>query len=132
MTKKSLVNKKDKLLVGLEKEKKKSLKFSKLLSDLNNIDSKRKALWIEIYDNAVEDREKASMLFTEAYKSMGTSNSINDHTTLGVILTKYLERMSKSNDQILDLANLILKVEEKEQKVDPDALFDKIQEMTEN
>jgi hypoxanthine-guanine phosphoribosyltransferase len=127
--KKTALQKNDELIVGLDGEIKRAQSFSELLADIQSLDSKRKALWIEIYNNAVSDREKACMLFTEAYKSMGTSNTMDDHVTLGATMTKYLERMSKCNDQILDLANLIAKVEEREQKMDPETLFDKIQSM---
>ena len=68
-------------------------------------------MWREIYENAISDRERASLLFTEAYKSMGMSTA--DHATIGTTMTKYLERMCKSNDQILQLADLISKAEEK-------------------
>ena len=65
-------------------------------------------------------------MFTEAYKSMGNSSS--DHAALGTVMTKYLERMCKSNDQILSLADLIGKAQQNESRVDPDDLFDKILE----
>jgi hypothetical protein len=58
---------------------------------------------------------------------MGTSAA--DHVALGTIMTKYLERMSKSNDQILNLASLIDKSEKAEEvSMDPESLFRKIQE----
>lgn len=127
--KKTALQKNDELIIGLDGEIRRAQNFSELLADIQGLDSKRKALWIEIYNNAVSDREKACMLFTEAYKSMGTSNTMDDHVNLGTTMSKYLERMSKCNDQILDLANLIAKVEEREQKMDPETLFDKIQSM---
>ena len=95
-----------------------------MLDDLATTEDKKKALWREIYENAVSDRERASILFTEAYKTMGAST--NDHATLGTTMTKYLERMCKSNDQILQLADIINKAEEQSSKIDPDDLFDKI------
>lgn len=127
--KKTTLQKNDELITSLDGEIKRAQNFSELLADIQSLDSKRKALWIEIYNNAVSDREKACMLFTEAYKSMGTSNTMEYHVSLGSTMTKYLERMSKCNDQILDLANLIIKVEEREQKIDPETLFDKIKSM---
>ena len=42
-------------------------------------------------------------------------NSAN-HTMFGPIMSKYLERMAKSNDQILRLAELISKEEENDQE----------------
>lgn len=100
--------------------------FSDLLDNLTSTEDKKKSLWKEIYENAVSDRDRAGALFTEAYKSMG--NSAADHSALGTVMTKYLERMCKSNDQILSLAELINKAEQNESRVDPDDLFDKILE----
>ena len=42
-------------------------------------------------------------------------------------MSKYLERMSKSNDQILKLAELIAKEQEKDE-ISPDDIFNKITE----
>ena len=100
--------------------------FSDLLDELASTEDKKKSLWREIYENAVSDRNRAGALFTEAYNKMGTSAA--DHSTLGTIMTKYLERMCKSNDQILSLAELINKAEERESLVNPDELFDRILE----
>ena len=108
------------------KTSKKVDQFSDLLDSLKSTEEKKKLLWKEIYENSVSDRERAGILFTEAYKTMG--HSAADHAALGSIMSKYLERMCKSNDQILSLADLINKAEEKESKVDPDDLFGKILE----
>ena len=100
--------------------------FQTLLESLEEIDQKKKLLWKEIYKNAVSDRERASILFTEAYKTMGAAAT--DHVTLGTTMTKYIERMCKSNEQILKLAELISKSEQASASVDPDELFKKISE----
>ena len=100
--------------------------FQTLLESLEEIDQKKKLLWKEIYKNAVSDRGRASILFTEAYKTMGAAAT--DHVTLGTTMTKYIERMCKSNEQILKLAELISKSEQASASVDPDELFKKISE----
>jgi hypothetical protein len=41
-------------------------------------------------------------------------------------MAKYLERMSKSNDQILRLAEIIDKAESKESEINPDDIFNEI------
>lgn len=99
--------------------------FSELLDSLSGLDDKRKLLWKEIYSNAIDDRERAAILFTNA--SLTMDNSTVTHTTLGSTLTKYLERMSKSNEQILRLAEMIVKIEEKEKNVDIDVLYDNME-----
>ena len=114
----------DKLDKKMEKQdelSKKIEQFSDMLDELQTTDEKRKLLWREIYENAVSDRERASMLFTDAWSRMTTGSA--EHVTLGPTLTKYLERMNKSNEQILRLAELISKSEDKETRIDPDDVF---------
>jgi len=110
-----------------EKHKKQQQKidaFSELLQDLVNTTDKKKMLWKEIYENALRDRANAEILFDEAYTNMQT----NEHITIGPVLTKYLERMNRSNEQLLKLADIIAKAEEQSSRIDPDDIFSKIQE----
>jgi len=118
------VEKMDKLIDKIASSEEKISNFSEILDGLSSTDSKTKSLWREIYENAVSDRERAAILYTEAYKSMGQSST--DHAALGSTMTKYLERMCKSNDQILSLADLIQKSEAQQEKVNPNELFDQI------
>jgi len=110
----------------LEKSKKKIEEFSDLLDSIESTQDKKKLLWKEIYENALSDRENANILFTEAYKQM--QGGSYEHATLGPVMTKYLERMGKSNEQILRLAELIAKEESKSNRIDPDDVFSKIKE----
>ena len=119
-----MINKIEKLLNKNQKVEVKIRQFSEILDELSATDQKKKALWKEIYENAVSDRERASILFTEAFKTM--SGTSTDHSAIGGILTKYLERMCKSNDQILQLADLINKAESSESKIDTEEIFSKI------
>lgn len=116
----------EKLIDKNTKTEDKIKNFSGLLDQLNNADHKKKLLWKEIYENSVSDRERASILFTEAYKSMSASAA--DHLALGTTMTKYLERMCKSNEQILKLAEMIDKSEQAEANINPDDIFSKISE----
>ena len=100
-------------------------KFSDLLDSLSNTQDKKKLLWKEVYENALTDRENAGVLFTDLLVQ-SSGNSAN-HTVFGPIMSKYLERMAKSNDQILRLAELIAKEEEGDQ-VNMDDIFKKIGE----
>ncbi len=108
----------------LEKTKKKINEFSDLLDSLKSTEDKKKMLWKEIYENALLDRENASMLFTDAWKHM--SGGTSEHATLGATMSKYLERMCKSNEQILRLAELIAKAEDAESKINPEDIFSQI------
>ena len=98
--------------------------FSDLLDSLTNTEDKKKMLWKESYENALNDRENASFLLNDLL--LQVKGSIPLHTQLGSIMSKYLERMSKSNDQILRLAELIAK-EEINDTLQPDDIFNQIQ-----
>ena len=117
----------EKVLDKVEKNEKKenSIKnFADILDSIDSLEDKKKLLWKEIYENALEDREKSKMLFNDAYISM--SGGTNEHMNIGAIMSKYIERMSKSNDQILKLAELIAKEEEKTENISEDEIFGRI------
>jgi len=114
----------EKGLDSLQKINKKIEVFSDILDNLTSTGDKKKILWKEIYENALTDRENASMLFNDAWSNM-TEGTVG-HSTVGPIITKYLERMCKSNDQILRLAELIAKAEEESARIDPDDIFSEI------
>ena len=113
------------ILEKLERTKGKVDQFSDLLDSLESTEDKKKLLWKEIYENAITDRENASMLFTDIYTQM--QSGISDHMQVGGTLAKYLERMNKSNEQLLKLAELLAKAEEKASKIDPEDLFSRIE-----
>lgn len=113
------------LIARIEKSKQKVEDFAELLDSIESLEDKKKALWKEIYANAINDRENAYILFNEAYTSMA-STATAEHISVGPILNKYLERMNKSNEQLLKLADLIAKAEERSSRIDPDDLFSKI------
>ncbi len=115
----------EKALDRVSKKEDKINQFSDLLDALENTQDKKKMLWREAYQNAVEDRESASILFTDLM--MQSTNNSTQHLQFGVLMTKYLERMSKCNDQILRLVELISKEEEKS-IMSADDIFDKIGE----
>ena len=117
----------EKLSKKLEKNESKENQiknFSDILDSIDSLEDKKKMLWKEPYSNAIEDRENAKLLFNDAYISM--QGGVNEHMNIGAIMSKYLERMSKSNDQILKLAELISKEEEKSAEISSEDLFDQI------
>lgn len=99
--------------------------FSDLLDSIDNLEDKKKMLWREIYNNAIIDRMNAYMLFTDIYTTM--QGGTNDHVQLGGTMSKYIERMNKSNDQLIKLAELIAKEEEKSANINADDMFSQIQ-----
>lgn len=108
--------------IGKAEEKIKN--FAELLDSLTSTNEKKKLLWKESYQNALDDRENANILLVDLLK-VSLNNSTN-HLQFGTLMAKYLERMSKSNDQILKLAELIAKEEEKAETVSDDEIFSKI------
>ena len=102
----------------------KTEQFGALLESIENIEDKKKHLWREIYENAIVDRMNAYMLFTDVYSCMTGDKA--DHVTLGPMMAKYIERMNKANDQLIKLAELISREEEKASQIDPDNLFAQI------
>ena len=117
-------NKKQDPVMTFDDITKKTEQFGALLDSIENIQDKKKHLWREIYENAIIDRMNAYMLFTDVYTSMSGDKS--DHITLGPMMAKYIERMNKANDQLIKLAELISKEEEKASQIDPDNLFAQI------
>ncbi len=99
--------------------------FSDILDNIDSLQDKKKLLWKEIYENAVNDRENARMLYNDAYLNL--TGALSDHANVGSVIAKYLERMCRSNDQILKLAELIAKEEEKANTVSPDDIFSQIE-----
>jgi len=89
-------------------------------SDDDDSPKSKEELWVEIYGNATQDREKASMLITNLWKEITADPE--KHALYGTTITKYLERMSKSNDQLVKLAELMSKTEESDE--DPPDLND--------
>ena len=105
------------------KKEAKIKEFSDLLDSLSNTADKKKMLWKEAYQNSVEDRESASLMLTDLI--LQTQGNTTNHIQFGSLITKYLERMNKSNDQILKLAELISKEQESD-AISDDDIFDKI------
>jgi len=119
------VKKIEKMLDSDKDVQKKINNFQKILDDMDGVDPKKIHLWLEIYDNACNDRVCASALFAQAFSQLGLSHT--DHMTLGPTLVKYLERMTKSNEQLLQLAQLISKEIERTNTIDTDTIFAKIE-----
>jgi len=108
----------------VSKQENKIKEFSDLLDTLSKTEDKKKLLWKESYQNALDDRENANILLVDLMK-VSMNNSTN-HLQFGTLMAKYLERMSKSNDQILKLAELISKEAEEAENISDDEIFQKI------
>ena len=66
---------------------------------------KIKELFDQIYENALDDREKAIDLFQDLANTLSSDPTY--HNMNGPVIAKYLERLNKSNDQLIKLAEII-------------------------
>jgi hypothetical protein len=111
-------------LGDLKRKESKVAQFDDLLNSIEGLDNKKRILWSEIYRNALTDRESASILFTDTI--MQIKGNAANHSILGPIVVKYIERMSRANDQIIKLAEIITK--EESRPLDTDSIFYQISE----
>ena len=98
--------------------------FSVLLDQIISIDDKKKQLWKEIYENAICDRQNAYIMFVKLV--MIVQDKSTEHAIHGRSLSSYIERMSKANEQLIKLAELVSKAEVASETIDPDEVFNKI------
>ena len=83
--------------------------FREMLEATAGLDDERRRLFQEVYENAVKDRMRASELFDDLSKCMHESatNVEASHALHGQTLARYLERMHRSNEQLMKLAEMI-------------------------
>ena len=119
------IEKIEKLMENDKKARQKLESFEKILLNIEDIEPQKMHLWLEIYTNATNDRAAASALMSQAFMQLGSAAI--DHISLGPMLVKYLERMNKSNDQLLSLAIVVAKEIEKVASVNSDDIFAQIE-----
>jgi len=99
--------------------------FRDILSEIDGVSDKKKQLYLEIYENAICDRQNAYVMF-ERLASIVERKS-NEHAVHGRTMATYIEKMSKSNDQLIKLAEIITKSNDGGEKpIDPEEMFSKI------
>lgn len=98
--------------------------FDILLRKIESIDDQKRHLWREIYENAIADRQNAFLMFKKAVYMADTSTQMAVH---GRTIEKFLEKMSKANDQLIKLAELIAKADpENEKELSTDDMYKQI------
>ncbi len=77
--------------------------------------------------NIDEDRETTRELLDDAMRQL--SKDPSQHTSLGVVLAKYVETLQRSNEQLVKLCGLMSKNEKSDELTDKDfaQIFDQIQ-----
>ena len=98
--------------------------FSGLLRQIESLNDKKRQLWTEIYENAISDRQNSYAMFARLVKIAQDKSS--EHAVHGKTIATYIERMSKANDQLIKLAELIDKADRKNEEIYSEDLFDKI------
>ena len=83
--------------------------FQAMLEKLE-IDERKRFLWKEIYSNALHDRNISSTMYASCSEMVFKDPT--QHAIHGPNIAKYIEKMSKANDQLLKLAELIAKAAE--------------------
>jgi hypothetical protein len=99
--------------------------FNQLLESIGSIDDKKRKLWEEIYSNAIVDRQNAYVIF--ARLSDICESKSTEHAVHGRTLTSCIERMSKANEQLIKLAELIAKSVEESESIDIGNMYAKIE-----
>lgn len=109
---------------SLNKEEERLQQFERMLSEISSLDDKKKVLWMHIYENALQDRRNSYALLFEVVG--GIKGTSSNHHLVGPIAAKYIERMSKSNDQLLKLAELLQKAQDEAETIDAEQLWEEI------
>lgn len=106
--------------------------FAFLLDSLSTVEEKTKALWRQIYENAVQDRRNSYLMWIDLYKNV--HGKITEHAIHGATLAKYMERMNKTNEQLIKLAELVGKAseEEIEENLSEEDMYDRINKLNSN
>jgi hypothetical protein len=79
--------------------------FAMLIDTITTAEERKKELWKKIHYNAVIDRRNAFMMYADLVKQIEKDHT--QHAVLGTHVAKYLERMSKSNEQLIKLAEIV-------------------------
>lgn len=98
--------------------------FSDLLKDIGNLSDKKRQLWREIYENAISDRQNAYVMFAKLVKIVQDKST--EHAVHGKNIATYIERMSRANDQLIKLAELIARADRSNDSIDPEEMFERI------
>lgn len=98
--------------------------FGGLLDQIESLTDKKKQLWKEIYENAISDRQNAYVMFAKLVKI--AQDKSTEHAVHGKTIATYIERMSRANDQLIKLAELIAKADRSGDAIDPEEMFERI------
>lgn len=111
----------DKAIKAMQGQNTKIKDFSEMLATIEDLSDKQKRLLLEIYTNAAEDRNNAYIMFGKLADLAGSTST--EHAVHGGTMVKYIERMTRANDQLLKLVVILREIENKDGNDDPEALY---------
>jgi len=82
----------------------KILSFHRLVDSMATVKDQKKTLWKDIYSNAVRDRKLAFMMYQSITENLDDPAG---HSIHGPTIAKYIERLTKSNDQVMRLCEIV-------------------------
>lgn len=100
--------------------------FSDLLDQIESLNDKKRNLWKEIYENAITDRHNAFAMFKELRNMV--RGKTTEHAVHAKSMSSYLERMAKSNDQLIRLAELVAAEQQKSEAIDVEDMYSQIEQ----
>ena len=100
--------------------------FSKLLDGMESLSEKKKELWKQIYTNSVIDRNHALICYNDLLSKALASST--EHAIHAQSIAKYIERMSRANDQLIRLAELIAEAEAEADEVNPEDIYSALED----
>jgi hypothetical protein len=86
--------------------------FDSLMQGITTVEHKLRVFWKLLFENAMTDRKNAYVAYIDLYIECHRKPDM--HAIHGITLAKYLERMEKSNAQLLKLAELVQKAVDEE------------------
>lgn len=95
--------------------------FTEILDKIETLDDKKRQLWKEIYENCISDRQNAYALFIKLCGICQAKSS--EWAVHGRTIVQMQERMSRANDQMLKLADLIHKAERVNDVINPEDIY---------
>lgn len=107
-------------------------RFSTIVDKLKgSVDDKVRSLWLEIYTNIINDRATCRALLIQMKIEMRERQGHAQapgliHMETSPQLIKYMERVAKCNDQLLDLLKMVESYEGDSSQMTEDDIFDQI------
>lgn len=104
---------------------------------MGNNKKRIKELLEAAFSNAKDDRDKANSLLKDVSVYIGTgninTNGSDKHREVGIAASKYLDNLTKSNDQIIKIAELLKKtIKEENAELSDEDKADFYEEIEEN